>query len=72
MIKTFSITSRNADDDQTLAQHIAGPEFYRFIWDWEQLMRTNYKYSDDDSTTWDKVREEWYRMKGEFKLPEDV
>lgn len=70
MIKTLTLTSRAPSDDNTLDLHLAGPRFALLIWDWEQKLRSNYKYLDDDSTTWDKVRELWYEVKAEYELPE--
>jgi hypothetical protein len=70
MIKTLTLTARTPHDENAFALHLAGPDFAHFIWDWEQKLRSNYKYLEDDSTTWEKVRELWYEVKADYKLPE--
>ena len=39
--------------------------FQCFLHDWEEHMRKNYKYSDNTSTSWDQVREDYYNLKKE-------
>lgn len=37
-----------------------------FVSEWEDFMRTKWKHVDDTSTTWDEVRDAYFRLKKEL------
>lgn len=58
--KNDFVTASNADK-------LAG-----FIWEYEQRLRELYKHSETKPESWEAVREEYFKIKEEHNIPEEV
>jgi hypothetical protein len=57
------------DVEEEMKSYLNGKKALRFLWEWEQFMRTEVKYKDNE--LYEKVREKYFEMKQEFGVKEE-
>lgn len=53
------------DEEQEHRNYLNGPALHSAVWEFSNELRNKYKYSGEESTTWEKVREMFYECCGE-------
>lgn len=70
MDRTIKIKGDDADGE--FQRYAAMNKLYSFVWDWEQILRSHDKHGDGKPVAWGDVRDEYYRLKNEAAIPDDV
>jgi hypothetical protein len=57
------------DVEEEMKNYLNGKKALRFLWEWEQFMRAEVKYRDNEM--YEQVREKYFEMKQEFGVGDD-